>query len=230
MHVYRSIVEPVTNFIRDFLPLPSERYVIAPNLFSDAFFKKLKGVKEFAYFQGISDIRAKGIRGDYNRKLPWLIGEAQDQVPKSTVNAMWDTFDYQGLSNAFPTRIRDLWSMNKYISGYILMLEKTNLPDPVKRHFYLKRMRELLYHSMVTLGGRTHTYKEIRVYFRQVFSHDIFGRSNAKESLAVYNKIHMHDKMLDAMDEVVRRYRVPDFMFRYWFTHRSSGRWKTPEI
>lgn len=230
MHLYRSVVEPIANFIRDILPLSSERYVIAPNLFSDAVFKKLEGIKDFTYFQGISDIRAKGIRGDYNRKLPWLIGEAQDQVPKSTVNAMWDAFDYQGLSNAFPTRIRDLWSMNKYISGYILMLEKTNLPDPVKRHFYLKRMRELLYHSMVTLGGRSHSYKEIRVYFRHVFCWDIFGRSDAKDSLAVYNKIHRYDKMIDAMDEVVRRYRVPDFMFRYWFTHRSSGRWKTPEI
>ena len=110
------------------------------------------------------------------------------------------------------------------------MLEKTNLPDPVKRHFYLKRMRELYYHSMVTQGGRNHTYKEIRLYFRRVFCQDIFGKGKSLDSLAVYNKIHRYDKMIDAMDEVVRRYRVPDFMFRYWFTHRNSGRWKTPEI
>jgi len=88
MHIYRGFVDPVGNFIRDILPLESERYVVAPKMFYETFFEKAESFKKFTDAQGITGIRAKGIRGDYNRRLPWLIGKDQDHLDQDTVNLM----------------------------------------------------------------------------------------------------------------------------------------------
>lgn len=118
------------------------------------------------------------LRGDFNRRLPFLIGEDQDKLSAVDKIHLKNSFDSVGKEMWFPLQNHDLWLTHTHITEYIKMLERTKLPFAVKKRMFVRFLDNLHWESIYVLHNKKGMSRRfITRYFQYVVENNHFGAS-----------------------------------------------------
>lgn len=144
-----------------------------------------------------------------------VLGDHKNYMTEEQKNRLWGAFENQGYSRGFPIQAYDLFTLNNFVSKYLLFLQETNLPRVIKKHYWGLFIEKYFYQSLVNIAGKTATDSDVIKYFKSLLAKDHFGIRTAM--LQRLDEIINYSGTMTGFQQVIEVHKVPDQGFRYWW-------------
>lgn len=173
------------------------------------------------------------IRGDFNRRLPFVI-KRNFELPYEEQAQLNSGFNYltQGRNIWDPIQARSLWVTHGYVLKYIKMLDNTNLPHSLKVTFYKSYLRSLYWETFWAMRSAKIpglTFKKLDDYFKFLAKQKVFGERVSE--LKVMDKLVKHDATIfGSIKHVQDTWGVYDPGYIRWEMGKIENGWLFPTL